>query len=79
MRSGPATLHMFCGKIATGKSTFASRLSQAHDTVLLSEDHFLSKLYPGEITTKIMPDAPEGSDRPSDRTSSYCSPLHEWR
>lgn len=51
MRSRPAILHMFCGKIASGKSTLAIGLSQAHGTVLLSEDHFLSKLYPGEIST----------------------------
>ena len=46
-----ATLHMLCGKIAAGKSTLAARLSEAGDTVLLSEDHLLSRLYPGEIRT----------------------------
>jgi predicted kinase len=45
----PATLHMLCGKIASGKSTLARRLAAEPETVLLSEDHFLSRLYPGEI------------------------------
>ena len=43
------TLHLFCGKIAAGKSTRAARLAEAPGTVLLGEDHFLSTLYPGEI------------------------------
>jgi hypothetical protein len=47
----PATLHMLCGKIASGKSTLAKRLAQAPGTVLLSEDQLLSTLYPGEIKT----------------------------
>ena len=52
MRDPPAaTLHMLCGKIAAGKSTLAARLSQAENTVLLSEDHLLSRLYPDEIKT----------------------------
>jgi predicted kinase len=46
-----ATLHLICGKIAAGKSTLAKRLATAPDTVLLGEDHLLSRLYPGEIAT----------------------------
>jgi predicted kinase len=42
---------MMCGRIASGKSTLAARLAQAPNTVLLSEDHLLSRLYPGEIVT----------------------------
>jgi predicted kinase len=42
---------MLCGKIASGKSTLAGRLASELDTVRLSEDHFLSRLYPGEIAT----------------------------
>lgn len=45
------TLHLFCGKIAAGKSTLAARLAEAPNSVLLSEDHFLSLLYPGEIVS----------------------------
>lgn len=46
-----ATLHMLCGKIASGKSTLAHRLAEAPSTVLLSEDQLLATLYPGEIAT----------------------------
>jgi predicted kinase len=45
------TLHMFCGKIAAGKSTLAAQLGEGSNTVLVSEDHFLAHLYPGEILT----------------------------
>jgi predicted kinase len=43
------TLHLLCGKIAAGKSTLAERLAAAPNTVLISEDYWLSRLYPGEI------------------------------
>ena len=43
------TLHLVCGKIAAGKSTLATRLSLQPTTVLISEDVWLSRLYPGEI------------------------------
>lgn len=43
------TLHLFCGKIASGKSTLAGRLAAETEAVLLSEDRLLSTLYPGEI------------------------------
>lgn len=44
-----ATLHLVCGKIAAGKSTLTSELARAQNTVLISEDKWLSTLYPGEI------------------------------
>ncbi|RJF90151.1 ATP-binding protein [Oleomonas cavernae] len=43
-----ATLHLVCGKIAAGKSTLCARLSAMPGTVLISEDHWLARLYPGE-------------------------------
>ena len=43
------TLHLMCGKIASGKSTLASTLAVEHSAILLSEDQWLSRLYPGEI------------------------------
>ncbi|MCP1291050.1 MULTISPECIES: ATP-binding protein [Chromobacterium] len=46
-----ATLHLVCGKIAAGKSTLTRRLSDQPRTVLISEDDWLAKLYPGEIRT----------------------------
>ena len=49
-RAAP-TLHLLCGKIASGKSTLARGLAAAPDTVLISEDDWLSRLYPDEIAT----------------------------
>ena len=43
------TLHLLCGKIASGKSTLAQRLTAEHAAILLSEDQWLAQLYPGEI------------------------------
>ncbi len=42
---------MICGKIAAGKSTLAARLADAPATVLVSEDHWLSRLYGEELKT----------------------------
>lgn len=44
-------LHMICGKIAAGKSTLAARLADAPDTVLVSEDYWMSRLYAEELKT----------------------------
>ncbi|WP_417492627.1 AAA family ATPase [Maricaulis sp.] len=46
-----STLHLVCGKIAAGKSTLCHQLATGADTVLLSEDDWLSGLFPGEIST----------------------------
>lgn len=43
-------LHLLCGKIASGKSTLAKSLVAEQKALLLSEDHWLARLYPGEIT-----------------------------
>lgn len=45
------TLHLFCGKIASGKSTLAATLARAPNAILASEDHWLSTLFPDEILT----------------------------
>lgn len=42
-------LHFLCGKIGAGKSTLAASLALRPGTILLSEDHWLAALYPGEI------------------------------
>jgi predicted kinase len=44
-----ATLHLLCGKIATGKSTLATELSRAPSTVVISEDFWLSRLFGPEM------------------------------
>ena len=51
MSSNKPTLHLLCGKIAAGKSTLAAQLGNLPDTVVVSEDHWLSRLYPGEMTS----------------------------
>ena len=47
--SSPAVLHLLCGKIASGKSTLARQLAEAHGSVLISEDQWLAGLYPEQI------------------------------
>jgi predicted kinase len=51
MPSDNATLHLLCGKIASGKSTLTAQLGNLPNTVVVSKDHWLSRLYPGEITS----------------------------
>ncbi|MCW0235962.1 MAG: ATP-binding protein [Ferrovibrio sp.] len=46
-----ATLHLLCGKIAAGKSTLSAELAAAPGTIVLAEDAWLARLYPGEIHT----------------------------
>ncbi|WP_374197288.1 AAA family ATPase, partial [Janthinobacterium sp. UMAB-60] len=45
------TLHLVCGKIASGKSTLTTRLASAPQTVRISEDSLLAQLYPGQIAS----------------------------
>ena len=42
-------LHLFCGKMASGKSTLAARIAADQDALALSEDALLASLYPGEV------------------------------
>lgn len=46
-----ATLYLLCGKIAAGKSTQAHELASQSGTVLISQDEWLSSLYPDELNT----------------------------
>ena len=43
------TLHFFCGKMASGKSTLAKSLAKENNAILMAEDIWLSALYPEEI------------------------------
>ncbi len=43
------TLIFFCGKMGAGKSTYAKKLANELSAVFLSEDEWLSCLYPEEI------------------------------
>jgi predicted kinase len=47
----PTTLYLLCGKIAAGKSTLAKRLAAPPATLLISQDHWLSILFPTENRT----------------------------
>lgn len=44
-------LHLFCGKIAAGKSTLAEKIAKEHGALLLSEDIWTAALWPGELTS----------------------------
>lgn len=48
MPAATPTLHLVCGKIAAGKSTLVARLGVEPDTIIVSEDAWLVRLYPGE-------------------------------
>jgi predicted kinase len=45
------TLYLLCGKIAAGKSTLARRLAARPATLLISEDHWMSNLFSGDLRT----------------------------
>ncbi|MGE8131945.1 AAA family ATPase [Methylobacterium sp. NPDC080182] len=51
MSTNETTLHLVCGKIAAGKSTLVTELGRRLSTVIVREDHWLSRLYPGEQNT----------------------------
>ncbi len=51
MSKDAPTLHLLCGKIASGKSTLASELSRAPETVLISEDAWLDALFAEHMST----------------------------
>jgi hypothetical protein len=45
------TLYLLFGKIAAGKSTLARRLAARPATLLISEDHWVSNLFSGDLRT----------------------------
>jgi predicted kinase len=45
------TLYLHCGKVAAGKSTLARRLAARPATLLISQDHWMSNLFPDENRT----------------------------
>jgi predicted kinase len=50
-KTGAPILYLLCGKIAAGKSTLARRLAERPATLLVSEDHWTSSLFSGELKT----------------------------
>lgn len=59
MNKGVLTL--FCGKMGAGKTTMSREISQERNAVLLSEDEWLTSIYPNSINT--LNDYIEHSDR----------------
>ncbi len=51
MSSISPTLHMLCGKIASGKSTLTAQLGKSERTVVMSEDEWLNALYSEEMSS----------------------------
>ncbi|MEM6482248.1 MAG: ATP-binding protein [Pseudomonadota bacterium] len=51
MSHAPPTLHIVCGKIASGKSTLAAKLGQETATIVISEDEWLKALFADKMTT----------------------------
>lgn len=51
MPDATPTLHLLCGKIASGKSTLAARLAEDNRAVLVAEDNWLQALYSDQMTT----------------------------
>ena len=51
MSATPSTLHLLCGKIASGKSTLAARLGASDGTVVIAEDVWLNALFGDQMST----------------------------
>ncbi|EIC85242.1 ATP-binding protein [Serratia sp. M24T3] len=45
----PPTLHLLCGKIASGKSTLSARLAADSGTIVIAEDTWLAALFAEEM------------------------------
>ncbi len=45
------TLHLLCGKVASGKSSLAAKLASSDGTVLISEDEWLSALFGDQMNS----------------------------
>ncbi len=56
-----AELHFFCGKAAAGKTTLSKQVASEKNAILISEDIWLSKLYPDELNE--LPDYVRFSNR----------------
>lgn len=44
-----ATLYFFCGKMGAGKTTHSKSLATEKNAILISEDEWLSRLFPNQI------------------------------
>ncbi|MGH1458379.1 MAG: AAA family ATPase [Paracoccaceae bacterium] len=51
MSATTPTLHLLCGKIASGKSTLTAQLSRTAGTIVIAEDEWLNGLYSEEMSS----------------------------
>lgn len=51
MSNTSPTLHLLCGKIASGKSTLTAQLGSLDGTIVIAEDDWLSALYSEEMSS----------------------------
>ncbi len=45
------TLHLLCGKVASGKSTLAAKLAQQDTAIIIAEDVWLQALFSDQMTS----------------------------
>lgn len=51
MSTTPPTLHLVCGKVASGKSTLTAKLGKMPGTVVIAEDDWLAALFSDQMST----------------------------
>ncbi|WP_299828499.1 ATP-binding protein [uncultured Roseobacter sp.] len=51
MSSTSPTLHLLCGRVASGKSTLASQLGNSDGVIVIAEDDWLEALYSEELSS----------------------------
>ena len=51
MNKSKATLHFISGKLGSGKTTLAKEIADKQNAIFISEDIWLSQLFPDEIKT----------------------------
>lgn len=51
MSPNSPTLHLMCGKIASGKSTLAAKLGDLPETIVIAEDDWLASLYSDQMSS----------------------------
>lgn len=71
-----AKLLFVCGKMAAGKSTLSRELAARENAVLLVQDEFLERLFPGEIVD--IPSFVKYSSRVRDALAPHIRSLLSW-
>lgn len=73
MSTKPAKLIFFCAKMAAGKTTLSRKLARRENAVLIVQDDFLARLFPGEIL--VVADYARCSARLRDALTSHVREL----